>query len=430
MVHNQLVQKPGFNLDDIQDGDSAECGDKILVKGSGTTLNLNGDYMGWSQPEGIQWANVSAWDNRMWTIKIDNLETDGLPPTNTTAVSQTFLSFQGVIDELNNQLIAYGSTFRLIGESAGNRILLSNLNFVPYLDGDPYLVNFNNILVIIEDTTTGSDWLIKATNPKPVTLVALEFTTATGGYSFKTYCSSSIPVPVLSLGENFVLQHRRTDDYNTFINSFYGSTNRSLTGSISQDGNAWANSFLKVGVSFVEGNWGTFLSNKPMLFLEVLDRRGKSVANKKWVHPVNSTGPLNRTGTNYGDGNHSGMTTEWDITSNLPFVDQIIEIQQQFFYKNTSIILPQRWVDFIFDIANQLKYQRSGNKMTPTSSGSYVISTFKQPIRFRFGFVDPTDNKSIILGEPSEELVVSPKWGHFEPQDDTYIYDWQIRFHK
>jgi len=79
---------------------------------------------------------------------------------------------------------------------------------------------------------------------------------------------------------------------------------------------------------------------------------------------------------------------------------------------------------------NQLKYQRGG-RMSPTGNpGEYVVNTFIQPIRFRFGYIDPTDGKSVILGNPSEILYIKPKWGYFTPQDDTYIYDWVITFHK
>ena len=251
---------------------------------------------------------------------------------------------------------------------------------------------------------------------------------------FSANASSTLPIPILTLGENYILQHNRGDDYNTWIGGTFNSSFHTQGGQVSQDGTAWANNPLKVGVSFADGEWDTFLSNMPMIFLEVLNQRNSKGRNKRllrpqWSHPVNFKEPINRTATNYGGGKTTGLTTEWDLTSLLPFAENVIEIQQQFLYRNSAIKLPQRWVDFIFDSGNQLRYQR-GYYTTPTGTGERVVNTFKQPIRFRFAYIDPNDGRSVVLGEPSEELVISPKWGHFAPQDDTYIYDWQIRFHK
>jgi hypothetical protein len=256
---------------------------------------------------------------------------------------------------------------------------------------------------------------------------------ANTGTDFNSASSSNLPRPIISLSNNYILQHFRVGDFNTFINNTYSSSNRNVGGSVSQDGNAWANDNLKVGISFAEGEWETFLSNTPMVFMEVLNHKNSKNGkfNKpQWSHPVHRTGPLNRTTSNYGGGDAYGLLTEWDITNTKPFVENYIEINQKFLYKNTSINLPQRWVDFIVDPGNQLKYQRS-YYTTPTDLlGNRAINTFKQPIRFRFAYINPNDGRSIVLGEPSDELLISPKWGHFIPEDDTYIYDWQIRFHK
>ena len=251
------------------------------------------------------------------------------------------------------------------------------------------------------------------------------------GYTEKG--SNLLPIPILSLGENYTLQHRRSEDFNTFIAGTYGSSPDTQGGGLSQDGTTWANDRLKVGVSFMDGDWDFWLENKPMVFIEVLNRRAKSNDSKRpsrpqWTHPVSIGGALNRTTTNYGGGDANGLITEWDMATPRPFVENIIEIVQQSLYTNTSISLPQRWVDFVLDSGNQLRFQR-GYYRTPTGNWNYVLNTFTQPIRFRFACIDPNDGRSIILGNPSEELVISPKWGHFNPQNDTYIYDWQIRHH-
>jgi len=242
-----------------------------------------------------------------------------------------------------------------------------------------------------------------------------------------------VPTPVISLGENFVLQHNRQDDFNTFINGSYTRSSRTEAGGLTQDGNTWANDFLKVGISFDKGNWEIFLSNKPMIFMEVLNQRGSKNNNKRmressWSHPVHFKGALNRSGTNYGGGDFYGLFTEWDLTINKPNAEQTIELNQQFLYRG-SVTLPQRWVDFVVNSSNNLRYQR-GWYLTPTdANGNRVVNTFVQPVRFRFGYID-TDGRSVILGEPSDTLYISPKWGYFKAQDDTYIYDWQIRFNK
>lgn len=187
-VNQSLNLGSSFDLDNIIESTPVVCGDKILSKGSANILNLNGEYFGWSNPENIQWNNVPAWDNRIWNVSIINLETDGLPALTTTPVSQAFTSFQKLIDEINLQLQTYGSTFRVIGEAAGDRILVTDLNFIPYLSNDPYLANFNNMELIIEDFSGNGDFLVKAANQKPVTLTNITFIAGDNNYSFKEFC--------------------------------------------------------------------------------------------------------------------------------------------------------------------------------------------------------------------------------------------------
>lgn len=242
-----------------------------------------------------------------------------------------------------------------------------------------------------------------------------------------------VPIPIITLGSNYILQHKLTDSITTFINTNYSSTNYGFP-QVTQDGNAWANDNLKVGISYVDDNkdYSLFLNQRPMVFLEVLNQNKKSngkgrLKRPQWTHPPNYKGALNRTSTNYGGGDASSLKTEWDFTSLKPFIETEIEINPQGFYKQNPT-LPQRWVDFVFNSANNLKWQRS-NALTPTGNGNFAVNTFKQAIRFRFGHLDK-DGRSIILGEPSEVLIFSPKWGYFQNEDDTYIYDWKLSFQR
>lgn len=69
--------------------------------------------------------------------------------------------------------------------------------------------------------------------------------------------------------------------------------------------------------------------------------------------------------------------------------------------------------------------------MSPTdNSGMRAINTFVQPIRFRFACIDPADGRSVIIGPPSEKLLMYPKYGYFTPDDDHYVYDWALKFER
>ena len=248
----------------------------------------------------------------------------------------------------------------------------------------------------------------------------------------KKKVSCLIPKPILSLGCNYFLQHQRPFDFATFINNTYTSSSYSQQPSLTQTGVDWANDSLKVGISYAHGNdWDFFKENTPMIFMEVLNTKGKGNQNRhlnrsQWTHPVNRSGTLNRTATNYGGGDALGLITEWDFTAS-EFQDQVIELNQQYLYYNSSITLPQRKVDFVTINTNNLKYQRSiyGSHI---DNFQYVVNTFNQPIRFRFGVIDDENPNGIILGEPSDVLIVGVKSGYFEPDDDHYIYDWTLKF--
>lgn len=243
--------------------------------------------------------------------------------------------------------------------------------------------------------------------------------------------SYSIPTPIIGLGDNFFLQHERNSvDIVSFMANFYSSSGRRASGAVTQNGTDWANDTLKIALSYgKDKDYTYFLQNTPMIFLEVLNNSNKVTNSVRrlplWVHPVNNVGQLNRTGSNYGGGDNSPLTTEWDFTPSTEYKDQVIELDFKWFQKNGAV-LPIRLVDYISNPGNQLRYQR-GNALTPTGSGNKVVNTFQQPIRFRFGYINPTDNKSVHLGEPSEVLFLTLKWGLFTLDNDTYIYDYTVK---
>ncbi len=413
--------------------------DSIIYFREGALVNYTGDVIGWSNPEGVQWSNVPFWDNRSWEIVI-NVDTDLIGISTITIPATSYSSFYLLAQAINQALITYGSSFRIVVSNSNDRMFLTQINGTIIASSvDPYfsLHNFSNLELTILDSVTGSDFLVKAVNPKDFTVSnvdVLQGKDLLKGKLNLTDIGSTIPVPILSLGGNYFLQHNRIDDYGTFINNVYTSSSIQKKPSQTLFGYEWSNDNLNVGISYNKGNYNTFLSNNPIIFLEVFSNKGRSNRKKKynkaqWVHPCNKNGSLHRVGSNYGDGNPASIITEWDFTASTN-QEQIIDIDQHGFYINNSISLPQRWVDFVNSSQNQLKYQRGG-KMSPTGNpGEYVVNTFIQPIRFRFGYIDPTDGKSVILGNPSEILYIKPKWGYFTPQDDTYIYDWVITFHK
>lgn len=186
LVDNTDPLNPIISLDNIPEVNTTlSCDDLTLVK-SDNSIILNDIYFGWSEPEGVQWADVPAWDNRDWNVFFPNLDTDGIGSTTTSPSTTSFSTFKELIDELNNQLSNYGSSFRLIGHQDGNRILVTDLLFNQLLIGDPYLTtyNFQNMELVIEDSITTSDYLVKGRNPKDLSLSNIAFNGGEG-YSFK-----------------------------------------------------------------------------------------------------------------------------------------------------------------------------------------------------------------------------------------------------
>lgn len=169
------------------------------------TITLNGEYVWWSNPESVQRGTVQQRDNRTWEVNFTDLETDWLPLTTTPSVSQAFASFNALVTELNNQLITYGSTFRLV--AVGNdRVLVADINYNVLPAWDPYFSTnqFNNMSVQIVDSVTG-EYLIKWTNPKAFTLSNVTYQKWIGGmYKGTIWCWGwgSLPIPKVMLDNN------------------------------------------------------------------------------------------------------------------------------------------------------------------------------------------------------------------------------------
>ena len=146
--------------------------DDVIFFSEGGSVLVDGNVMGWSNPEGVQWSNVPVWDNRSWKVSL-NVETDGLGYFSSAITTQAFTSFFALIQHLNQILATYGSSFRLAAGASGDRILLTQINGTPIIDtADPYFVAglFNNLELLIEDTITGGDYLVKTTNPTEFTV--------------------------------------------------------------------------------------------------------------------------------------------------------------------------------------------------------------------------------------------------------------------
>lgn len=248
--------------------------------------------------------------------------------------------------------------------------------------------------------------------------------------SSSSQIQKTIPTPIISLGSNYVLQHTRADSIVTFMANNHSRSNKDPFGPLTQDGNTWANDDILVSLSFSNGDNSYFLSNTPMIFMEVLKdtgslTHGRPRNNTQWIHPPNDLGSLNRTNTNYGGGTPSNLNTEWDLLTLTPFSEQVVVIEQRKFYRNPTITLPQDKTTFVSTSANLLKFRRS---LMALSNSIYVVNNFIQPIRFRYAIIDPNNINGVILGEPSEVLLVYPKSGYFAVEDDSYFYDWSVKF--
>lgn len=242
-----------------------------------------------------------------------------------------------------------------------------------------------------------------------------------------------IPQPILSTGWNYTLQHWRGNPggVSTFMTA---SSTDSVTNTTNQNSD-WANDDVKIGISYSKGDYSFWLSNQPFIVMEVLNswRRESQDVNtgdnkmRQWTHPVNASGPLFRVNANYGGGDPSNLDTEWPLITTGSFQEQVLFITAQNFYNNPgSVILPIRKVDWYTQVQYSLRYLNKYGILN-TSLPGRTVTGIRQPIRFRFACISPLDNRSVILGPPSEVLTIQPKGGYFNDDDDDYFYDFEIQ---
>lgn len=167
--------------------------DKALVYNQyGGGQIVDGLVIGWSQPEGVQWSNISAFDNRIFRLEV-TIETDGLPSYSMPAISSSYVTFQELLNVFNAELVTYGSSYRLLG-ATDNRIFLTQSDGTTIIQSstDPYMVTnlFNQLSLVIEDNVTNNDWLVKGTNPKDFTVSNVQANGGAGGLKWV-----SLPCP-------------------------------------------------------------------------------------------------------------------------------------------------------------------------------------------------------------------------------------------
>lgn len=177
--------------------------DELIFISNSTTQNIDWEVFGWSSPEWIKWSNIPSWDNRSWSVWI-TVETDWLGSSTFWPIVNTYSSFSWVIDELNNMLISYGSSLRLLWWVDGNRIFVTRVDgTIIVWDTDSYLttVSYVNMEVVIEDSVTNNDWLIKWINPKWFIVNNVVASSWSGGmFRGKIPCSwITVPTPQISI---------------------------------------------------------------------------------------------------------------------------------------------------------------------------------------------------------------------------------------
>lgn len=232
-----------------------------------------------------------------------------------------------------------------------------------------------------------------------------------------------IPTPIVTLGKSKILQHKRTDDIKS-IDDIYANDN------------------IKVGISFPSGNYSEFFKNNPMIFMYLLGNRGRRPQykngdnqSKGYYHPDNFGGALNRISTYYGGGKSplQELQTEWDVAPRLYayngiyyFSDQIIEIQQkQFYIRHTGslLTLPQSKDDW-----DATSFLKKLNYQGLTTGISNKVTSWNQPIFFKFACIDPKNSKNVLFSEASQKIKIYPKLGHFEPNLNYFYYDWAVDY--
>ena len=127
--------------------------DNVIFFRDGVLVNYTGDVIGWSNPDGVQWSNVPAWDNRSWKIVI-NVETDGLSYTTINITPTAYTSFYLLAQAINNELQNYGSSFRIVVSNSNDRIFLSQINGTIITSStDIYFSTYNFSNLELSDTS-------------------------------------------------------------------------------------------------------------------------------------------------------------------------------------------------------------------------------------------------------------------------------------
>lgn len=186
-----------------------------------------------------------------------------------------------------------------------------------------------------------------------------------------------------------------------------------------------------------------FLNNTPMLFLEIRDSRNPKRTNKgrfnKWkklAHfnkssntfiNLNRPNNVKETPTNGFNNGLRGLETQFNFIPNTKNNIMMFNINMFSLFGSGGITpsfnFPVSYLDWTTDMQ---KYSPRYNNLRGVLTAGLKTS-WGQLIRFRFGILDPRDNRNIIYSEPSKEYEIKPKGGYFETTDDHYFYQFVIK---
>lgn len=134
---------------------------------------LDGNYFGYSYPENVGWSDIITFNPALtYKIFFDNLDTDGLGSVSTTPYISNFNSLQEICIKLNEELLNYNSSFRLLAFGS-DRIFVTDLNYNVLSATSPYISNnsFSSFNIVIEDNNTNSNWILEGSNPDSVNIL-------------------------------------------------------------------------------------------------------------------------------------------------------------------------------------------------------------------------------------------------------------------
>ena len=229
--------------------------------------------------------------------------------------------------------------------------------------------------------------------------------TSTGG----NYVAPAIPRPEVSLGVTPIQQHKISDSSNSMLP--IGNSHQ-----------------IGVSISFLSKSaTNEWCDMNPIIVMEVKSSRSRAGSSRKWVHPSNFGGPLNRPiNGNYGCGTPvNGLQTEWSFPVLVPSKTYDIYIRPMRFYRNevgSQISFPLKKTDAI-SLGLISKFIKSKFSVEDEQSSSY----WRNIIRFRFVIFDTINGKlTPFFGEPSNEIILEPKIGTFS-DEDSWLYDFSVR---